>query len=83
MAILSFHDADPNGSDCFLVEGGKCRNDCTYNGGCDFWKEHGDRTRFEQPESFWLALEAKLTGERPLLFGDMMDIIGNAIRATS
>jgi hypothetical protein len=58
---LSWHVAHPEGERCEWVEGGRCKADGTYLGAHDFWKAHGDPAQREQPESFWLALEAELS----------------------
>lgn len=43
---------------CDFVEGGGCFTAWTRTGH-DFFEAHGDPAQHEQPESFWLALEAK------------------------
>ena len=60
---LTQHDADPDGRRCEWVEGGRCHCDSSYMAGGRLWEERGDPTQFEQPEAFWLALEAELKGE--------------------
>ncbi len=63
--VLTFHWADPNGVDCPHVVDGRCRCDGTYLGAAEFWEAHGDPKQSEQPESFWIALEAKLPEADP------------------
>lgn len=57
---MCFHEADANGKPCDLLPGGKCAGDCGYLQAGEFWNEHHVGEQFEQPESFWLALEALL-----------------------
>jgi hypothetical protein len=59
---LLHHIADPEGRECQYVEGGLCSCDGSYMAGSMLWKEYGDPTKPEQPEAFWLALEAELQG---------------------
>lgn len=60
-ACMTFHVADSESDrECGLVSCGKCRLDYTYLGARDFWKEHHVGEQRDQPESFWLALEARL-----------------------
>lgn len=59
-ADLAYHRADPEGKECPWVRGGRCTNDGSALGARGFWAEHGHDAQHEQPESFWLALEAEL-----------------------
>jgi hypothetical protein len=59
-AQISYHSADPEGSTCQYVEGGRCSLGGSLQAGGRLWQEYGDPTKFEQPEAFWLALEAEL-----------------------
>lgn len=60
LGTLSYHRADPDGSACDLVEGGRCELGTSFLGAQAFWDTYGDWTQPEQPEGFWLALEQEL-----------------------
>lgn len=68
---LSMHHAKPEylGEDeqpCQFVEGGTCYGNYT-RFGLDvdrFWKAHARSSGFEQPESFWKAMERRFQEER-------------------
>lgn len=48
------------GQKCEYVAGGRCWSDySTALGAHEFWDEHATKGRKEQPDSFWLALEAR------------------------
>lgn len=82
--VLGYHTADPEGRECsMLADGARCRSDESYIGGQSFWKKHGSPAQFEQPESFWAALEEELrrfqSGQVGPLFGDMLDFLRAAL----
>ena len=60
VGVLYMHTPDPEGRECDLVPGGKCRGESTYLGARDFWAQYGDPTQPEQSEAFWQALEKEL-----------------------
>lgn len=78
LATLSWHEPDPDGRECQFI-GQKCKSDSSSIEGQRFWKEHACAAQFEQPESFWLALEEELreyaAGEARLGLGGMLDIL--------
>ena len=58
---LATHVADPEGTACDYVAGGRCRGDFGFLMAGEFWEQWGKpELRTEQPESFWKALEARL-----------------------
>lgn len=57
---ICYHHASETAEPCDLLPGGKCTGDCSYLDGGRFWDDHHQGEQFEQPESFWIALEARL-----------------------
>ena len=59
---MCWHEASGDGElrPCDLLPGGKCQGDCSYLQAGQFWEEHHVGDQFEQPESFWIALESRL-----------------------
>lgn len=57
---VCFHHAAEDGKPCDLLPGGKCAGDCSYLQAGEFWDAHHVGEQFEQPDSFWIALEARL-----------------------
>ncbi len=56
---ICWHEASGD-KPCDLLPGGKCNGECSYLAGGEFWDEHHVGEQFEQPESFWIALESRL-----------------------
>lgn len=87
MATLLYHTAQADGNECNLLDGKPCMMDTSYLRGAALWREHGDRRQFEQPESFWLAMEAEqaklAAGKNEPGLGAMVDIIKNLAGLTS
>jgi hypothetical protein len=61
-AHLSVHEScgPDQGVACDLLPCGRCTVDVSYLQAADLWDAHHVGEQFEQPESFWLALEARL-----------------------
>lgn len=61
-ATLWFHEAAAadQGEPCDLLPCGRCTGDASYLAAQELWDEHHVGEQFEQPDSFWIALEARL-----------------------
>lgn len=57
---ICFHEAKADGRDCDVLPGGKCDGDCSWLQAGELWDGHHVGEQFEQPDSFWCALEARL-----------------------
>jgi len=86
-ATMMYHTAQLDGNECNLLDCGTCSLDTSCLGGAEFWEKHGDAAQFEQPESFWLALEAEqaklAAGEQEPGLATMLDVLKNYERITS